>query len=150
MGDVLRFNARDPYSNFYPRRIKLDGKWYATVEHYFQACKAANRADHERVRSTDTPAAARRLGRRIKLRKDWESIKEAVMHRGVLAKFEQHADLRQALLETTPRPLVEYAPWDSYWGDGGDGRGQNRLGKILMQVRECFLNQLRRSSHERA
>ena len=80
---------------------------------------------------------AKRLGRSHKqpLRKDWESVKDAVMREAVLAKFEQHEDLRAILLGTGDALLVEHTANDSYWGDGGDGSGLNRLGHILMQVR---------------
>ena len=74
--------------------------------------------------------------RKKKLRRDWESVKDNVMREAVMAKFSQHPDLAGLLLATGTARLVEHTQNDSYWGDGGDGRGQNKLGKILMQVRE--------------
>ena len=81
---------------------------------------------------------AARMGRSRKrpLRKDWESAKDAIMHEAVLAKFTQHDDLREILLNTGDAEIVEHTANDRYWGDGGDGRGKNMLGKILMRVRE--------------
>lgn len=58
------------------------------------------------------------------------------MEEAVLAKFTQHDDLRQQLLSTGDTELIEHTRNDSYWGDGGNGRGQNWLGKILMRVRQ--------------
>ncbi len=58
------------------------------------------------------------------------------MHEAVLAKFNQHADLRETLLATGNSTIVEHTVKDAYWGDGGDGSGKNRLGEILMRVRE--------------
>jgi ribA/ribD-fused uncharacterized protein len=58
------------------------------------------------------------------------------MLEAVRAKFTQHDDLKEILLGTGDAKLVEHTEWDSYWGDGGDGSGKNRLGHILMQVRE--------------
>jgi ribA/ribD-fused uncharacterized protein len=58
------------------------------------------------------------------------------MRDAVLAKFSQHADLKEILLSTADAKLVEHTFNDSYWGDGGDGSGQNKLGQILMSVRE--------------
>jgi ribA/ribD-fused uncharacterized protein len=81
---------------------------------------------------------AARMGRSHKrpLRKDWENVKDRIMHEAVLAKFSQHADLREMLLGTGDAKIVEHTENDSYWGDGGDGKGKNMLGQILMKVRE--------------
>jgi ribA/ribD-fused uncharacterized protein len=65
------------------------------------------------------------------------------MRRGVRRKFETHADLRAMLLDTGDEELVEASPIDFYWGAGGDGSGQNRLGVILMELRAS----LRASPH---
>lgn len=74
--------------------------------------------------------------RKLPLRRDWESVKDQVMLEVVRAKFTQHEDLKAILLATGDAKLVEHTANDSYWGDGGDGSGKNRLGQILMQVRE--------------
>ena len=81
---------------------------------------------------------AKKLGRTktLRLRRDWEHVKEGVMHDAVLAKFTQYPDLRGLLLDTGEDEIVEHAPSDAYWGDGGDGHGRNELGRILEQVRE--------------
>jgi hypothetical protein len=90
------------------------------------------------IRKATSPTIAARLGRSRKqpLRKDWEHVKEDVMYRAVLAKFTQNDDLRAILLDTGEALLVEHTANDAYWGDGGDGSGRNRLGHILMRVRE--------------
>jgi len=74
--------------------------------------------------------------RKRPLRRDWEKVKDNIMREAVLAKFTQHEDLRAILLGTGDARLVEHTVNDSYWGDGGDGSGRNRLGEILMSVRE--------------
>ena len=58
------------------------------------------------------------------------------MYVALYAKFTQHEHLRKLLLETGDRKLIEHTSRDSYWGDGGDGSGQNKLGKLLMKLRE--------------
>jgi ribA/ribD-fused uncharacterized protein len=58
------------------------------------------------------------------------------MREAVLAKFTQNADLRAVLLATGDADLVEHTSNDDYWGDGGDGHGKNKLGRILMSVRD--------------
>ena len=81
------------------------------------------------------PSEAKRLGRRVRLRSDWEQVKYDVMLDVVRAKFNQHPDLAQKLLATGDEELVEGNDWgDTYWGVC-NGRGKNMLGKILMRVR---------------
>lgn len=125
-------------SNFAPYPVNLKGKTWPTSEHYFQAQKFAG-TEHEReIRMAKTPKRAAQLGRdRGKpLRRDWERVKDSVMRDAVLAKFEQHPDIRQQLIATGEATLVEHTANDDYWGDGGDGHGKNMLGRILMEVRE--------------
>jgi ribA/ribD-fused uncharacterized protein len=126
------------FSNFAPYPILVDGKQWPTSEHYFQAQKFTDPQHQERIRRAQSPMIAARLGRSRKtpIRRDWESIKVAVMRATVRAKFAQHADARQALLATGDATIVEHTENDSYWGDGGDGSGKNMLGRILMDVRE--------------
>lgn len=126
------------FSNFAASPILVEGKRYPTTEHYFQAQKFAGTDYAETIRRAKTPLRAARLGRsrRERLRSDWESVKRAVMERALLAKFTQHADLRALLLSTGEARLVEHTATDAYWGDGGDGRGQNWLGRLLVRLRE--------------
>jgi N-glycosidase YbiA len=126
------------FSNFSPHPIRIKGKLCPTSEHYFQAQKFAGTTDEEEVGLAKSPMVAARMGRSRKrpLRKDWESVKDSIMHEAVLTKFNQHAVLREILLGTGDATIVEHTENDRYWGDGGDGSGQNKLGQILMQVRE--------------
>jgi ribA/ribD-fused uncharacterized protein len=64
-----------------------------------------------------------------------EQVKEAVMMTALRAKFTQHAKLKRLLLSTGDKILIEHTTNDSYWGDGGDGSGKNRLGHLLMELR---------------
>lgn len=132
------------FSNFAAYTIELDGKVWPTSEHYFQAQKFAGTEFEEEIRRVKSPMIAARMGRDRSrpLRADWERVKNEVMRRAVLAKFTQHAELRDTLLETGDAMLVEHTRNDSYWGDGGDGRGRNMLGQILVSIRE----ELRRGS----
>ncbi len=76
--------------------------------------------------------------RKHPLRKDWEQVKDEIMQQAVLQKFRTHADIREILLATGDELIVENAPIDYYWGCGKDGSGKNRLGEILMAVREIL------------
>lgn len=126
------------FSNFARFPIRLHGKSWPTSEHYFQAQKYAGTPREEEIRCARTPSEAARLGRdrKVKLRPDWESVKDQVMREAVLAKFTQHPELRELLLSTEDATLVEHTEKDSYWGDGGDGSGRNMLGRLLMSIRE--------------
>ena len=128
------------FSNFSRHSIFLRGKRWRTSEHFFQAMKFQGTEHEEKVRLCKTPSQAADMGRsrKLPLRRDWESVKDQVMLEAVRAKFTQHDDLRAALLATGDAVIVEHTENDSYWGDGGDGSGKNRLGQILMQVRELL------------
>ena len=125
------------FSNFYPAIIEINGRQYATVEHYFQACKAQNHKSHEQIRRAVSAARAKQLGRQVELRRDWEQVKIEVMRQALLAKFTQYEDLRQLLLSTGDRVIHEDSPTDAVWGWMG-GRGQDLLGKLMMQVRTAL------------
>jgi len=122
-------------SNFYPAEVHLDGLEYPTVEHAFQAAKSVSLQHRERVQSASTPGKAKRLGRGVKLRHDWEDVKVAIMGDLLRSKFTYHEDLGVKLLATGDAHLVEGNDWgDTFWGVC-NGVGENWLGQLLMQVR---------------
>lgn len=126
------------FSNFAPFPIKLKGKTWPTTEHYYQAQKFKGTPQEQKIRKANTPVLATQMGRnrKLKLRPDWEKVKDSVMYDAIKAKFTQHQELKALLLATGDATLIEHTENDSYWGDGGNGKGQNKLGRILMQVRE--------------
>lgn len=128
------------FSNFAPYPIQLDGMQWPSSEHYFQAHKFEDAHYRQKIRSTHSAWEAARLGRdrKQKLRRDWESVKVGIMKKAVAAKFSQHPALKALLLSTGDAKLVEHTDNDTYWGDGGDGKGQNMLGQTLMQVRQAL------------
>lgn len=134
-------NKYGEFSNFALYPIKLKGKIWATSEHYFQAQKFKGTPHESKIRKARTPMLAAQLGRsrKVKLRRDWEKVKDAVMYEAVKAKFVQHKNLKELLLSTGNSKLIEHTVNDDYWGDGGNGKGQNKLGKILMQIRKELL-----------
>jgi hypothetical protein len=141
---IYFYSTRDKYgcfSNFSPHGFELDGVWWFTSEHYFQAQKFAGTPHAEQIRQVKTPKDAARMGRERSrpLRPDWEQVKDDIMRKAVLRKFETHADIREVLLSTGNELIVENAPGDYYWGCGADGSGKNRLGQILMEVREILI-----------
>lgn len=82
---------------------------------------------------------------KVLLRLDWDIVKDDIMYESVLQKFLQNYDLQKFLLETNETRLVEHTHRDSYWADGGDGSGKNKLGEILMRVR----HEIRNRNHQK-
>jgi ribA/ribD-fused uncharacterized protein len=126
------------FSNFALYSIRLKGKTWPTVEHYFQAQKFAGTPHEQTIRKAKTPMKAAELGRsrKHKIRKNWDKMRDNVMYDALYAKFTQYAELRALLLSTGDAALIEASPNDRYWGEGGDRKGTNRLGKLLVKLRE--------------
>jgi len=138
-------------SNFYPSEITHEGIVYPTNEHYYVAMKInepqyitidgeLKNLDIKRSRvyvsKIKTAGDVKRLGRKLKVRDDWDDVKLSVMEYGVRQKFNKHEDLKNMLLDTGDEELIEGNWWgDTYWGVC-NGKGENHLGKILMRVRE--------------
>lgn len=122
-------------SNFFPvDPSTLFG--YPTVEHYYQAQKTRDYKQSTAIKNAKTPGQAKRMGKKVDIRDDWEQIKQRVMFDGVLLKFMFNHDLGDMLIATGDRDIVEINTWgDRYWGIC-EGTGENHLGKILMQVRQ--------------
>jgi N-glycosidase YbiA len=141
------YRASDAYgcfSNFSAHGFELDNLWWPTSEHYFQAQKFIGSSQFELVRLAPSPKEAADLGRdrTFPLRSDWNTVKDDLMARAVLRKFKIHPDIRRILIETGTEDIVEDAPGDYYWGCGVDRTGQNKLGLILMAVREQLRQRL--------
>lgn len=110
-----------------------------SVEHHYQAAKADNYDDFILIMEAETPAQAKKLGKTIRVRGDWEQVKLIVMEQCIRDKFTYNSELRKKLLETRGMMLVEGNWWgDRFWGVC-EGEGENHLGKILMKLRDDFL-----------
>lgn len=127
-------------SNFYNTPISYNGLLFSNSEAAFQAQKTLD--INERKKFTEYNAGkSKREGKRINLREDWEKVKEQVMYEIVYAKFSQNEDIKEKLLATNEEHIEEGNTWgDKIWGTV-DGIGENRLGKILMRVREELRNE---------
>lgn len=142
---IYFYKINDEYgflSNFAHYGFELDGKWWMTSEHYFQAQKFHGTVYEEMIRMLDSPKKAAEMGRNCNLpiRADWEEIKDDVMRKAVLAKFIQNKDIKKLLLTTKNSIIIEKTINDYYWGCGKNGDGKNRLGEILMETRDKLCN----------
>lgn len=125
----------DFLSNFYRSTIWIDGQSWPTIEHAYQAHKTLDLKERETIRNAKDPAIAKRLGRGVTLRGDWDAVKVDLMRSFVRKKFESPF-LADLLAKTGDLELVHTNSWnDRVWGVCR-GTGQNLLGKILMEVRE--------------
>jgi ribA/ribD-fused uncharacterized protein len=122
-------------SNFYPCEIFFEGCYYRSVEYAYQAAKTLVQEERDKIRVAKTPGEAKRLGRKVTLQVGWDAMRVAVMRELLQKKFSDNV-LKAMLLETGDAGLVE----GNYWGDTFygvcKGRGENNLGKLLMEIRK--------------
>lgn len=147
MAQSLFFNSYSEHplnklSNFWPVKFIYKGLVYKSAEHAYQAAKCVLPDEAAKIRNSDTAADAKKLGKKVSLRHDWNEIKLQVMKEILRCKFYQNQDLRKILLDTGEATLIHKAPWDGFWGDGKDGSGENRLGEQLMEIRSEFHEQI--------
>ena len=169
MIDLFR-NTYSWLSNFYFSPVKYEGVWFPCSENAFQAKKSSHLSNEEIARyigaenmvkyqlsldmknlgyyyfSKIKPSEAKKMGKTIPARPDWETIKVDVMKDIIRLKFTQSSKLKTRLLETGDEEIVEGNLWhDNFWGHCNcqkcrSIKGTNMLGKILMEVREELKN----------
>ncbi len=132
-------------SNFYWVDVEMFGETYPSVEHAFQAAKMEDPERRGGIRIAMTPGDAKRMGRNLPLRPDWEEIKLLVMEELLRRKFAQFDKfdsrgtgelLLTRLVNTRPHRLIEGNTWgDTFWGEC-NGYGLNYLGYLLEKIRE--------------
>lgn len=154
-------NPYGVFCNYRVTPIVIDGKEYKSVEHYYQSQKfhGTNENYEEKVRQAVTPHQSKVLGtmyvskngyawrmalnptiqealnQGVKIRSDWESVKEDVMMKALRVKFSTYPKYAHLLLSTGDKTIEENSPIDSIWGIGQDGLGMNKLGNLLMKLR---------------
>jgi ribA/ribD-fused uncharacterized protein len=139
---ILKFSGEYRWlSNFWPCEVEMFGTWYPSAEHAYQASKCLNIVDRMRfTQKSMKPGEAKRLGQLVERRPDFEERKLWLMKRVLEQKFDPNVnpELTRKLLATENRPLIEGNHWgDVFWGVC-KGRGENRLGQLLMEVRQFY------------
>ncbi|MGN0650661.1 MAG: NADAR family protein [Oscillospiraceae bacterium] len=158
-GHNQRSNSPDKscLSQWFDCRFTADGREYNTAEQYMMAHKAMLFGDDEvldEILRADNPALYKKLGRKIRGFDEeiWKKHRTEIVIEGNMAKFSQNEHLKQFLLESSPKVLVEASPYDSIWGIGiaadmpdaqkpDKWRGSNLLGFCLMEVRDRLMNE---------
>lgn len=129
-------------SNFHVVQIPYKGLVYPSTEAAYMSGKTDNLLTKTALANSKTPSDAKRIGRALELREDWNDIRIQVMEEVNLIKYTQDTleskQLREMLLVTNPCTLVEANWWnDTFWGEC-NGVGENNLGKTLMRIRDTL------------
>jgi len=136
---IDRFRGRYRFlSNFWYVDVRHSGVVYPSIEHAYQAAKTILPLERKRILECNKPGTAKRLGRQLTLRSNWESIKVNVMKELLRQKFStiKHPSLAKRLITTGNADLVEGNTWgDEFWGRY-NGKGENMLGRLLMKIRQ--------------
>jgi len=136
----------EKFSNFYPVVIHFEGINFPSVEHAFVAAKSTDIFFRKRIAELPSEQAgkAKRMGRKTKLRIDWDIVKIAYMKKFLMQKF-MYDEFRTLLLSTGDAQIIEGNYWhDNYWGDCfcpkcQDIKGKNNLGKLIMKIRSIIV-----------
>lgn len=146
---ICFYNTNELYyelTNFYPSPITINSITYLTVEHYFQSQKFSDINIQKQISMSNTPRDAFNLAQNYakqnpqSVYSDWHSSRKfRIMKEALIQKFSQNPTLRKLLINTGNKVLVEHTDKDTEWGDGGDGSGNNNLGKLLVEVRQGIL-----------
>lgn len=154
-GDVFAFFGENcPLSNFHPAPFKTEGHTFRHVEEYLffkKAEYAGDDASKKKILAASTPADCKQIGKGIRVDKTQWSPKEiTIMTTALREKFSQNSDLRDFLLATEEKRLLEASPWDRFWGIGAGLKevassdpmkqwpGSNKLGLLLMDLRKML------------
>lgn len=149
LGAISFFSTKDPYgefSNWYRSTFEYGSYIFVNSEQFFMWQKALLFGDKEiadTIVCTVDPKEIKALGRRVKNfnQRLWDSVKYDLMYLANYLKYSQNDELKQKLIDTKGRHIEEASPYDEIWGIGKHGKGQNLLGKVLMELRDYFINE---------
>ncbi|NBO60468.1 MAG: NADAR family protein [Flavobacteriia bacterium] len=138
--NAAKFEAYKEFDNRFPIQFTVDGVNWPSVEHYYQAMKFPELPEfQEQIRLAPSAATAAKLGKTKDpskpIRGDWKEKRESILQTALVAKFDQNPALDKMLIDTYPRPLVFADANDAFWGYGRTKMGQNKLGTLLMNLR---------------
>lgn len=156
MNDTGVYFVSGYLSQWHIAPMVIDGITFNCCEKRMMYMKAIKFNDEVRanlILESDEPKEIKKLGREVINFNDeeWDAVADNVVFNANLAKFSQNEDLLKLLLDTGDRIIVECAPYDCRWGNGlnitdtlktppDEWKGSNRLGKVLMSVRDALKN----------
>lgn len=139
---IYFYDKNKPYyqfTNFWVAPFTIRNMTYQSVEHFYQASKFdGNNYIRQQICNSLTPSDARRLAKANQqfIRNSFWAEQDDIMYQAIYSKFALYVDLRNLLISTGNCTLFEDSPTDDYWGIGQNRTGQNKLGEILMRVRD--------------
>jgi len=141
-------------SQWHPSEFAVDNRTFNSAEQYMMACKAQLFGDETKLKAimeSDSPKVQKAIGRTVENfdPKIWDTVSQLVVFKANIAKFTQNPDMRDFLLSTDDKIIVEASPYDKIWGvamgeddpdicDPQKWRGRNLLGVVCMEVREAL------------
>jgi ribA/ribD-fused uncharacterized protein len=130
-----------PLSNFAAFTVEAFGRVWPTGEHAYQAQSFLPGKLQEKVALAKSAHEARMIGQEFKSdrRPDWATYKVEVIEVVFRAKLSQHPYVKEKLLASAGREIIKNVPDDSFWGWGPDQKGENRMGKLWMSLRDELL-----------
>jgi ribA/ribD-fused uncharacterized protein len=136
-------HAFDPLNNWSANAVSIWGETFPNVEHGYHYKKFIETVPEvaKEILVAPSPWAAMQVERKYKekRRSDWQEVKVDIMTELIRAKVSQNQDVKECLLKTGSKKIIENSPWDKFWGVGEDKSGLNKMGEILMKVREEIL-----------
>ena len=141
MAKIVSFTGPNFFlSNFYPCEVGFEGRVYKSSEHAYMAAKTTDENIRAYIAAQSTPSSAKKVGRSIPLRENWNDTRVHYMRIILENKFGDY-ELRDKLDSTKGCELIEGNTWgDTFWGQCPLGKGHNNLGKLLMQIRDDITN----------
>lgn len=133
---ILQFQGENRWlSNFWPCTVDLDGMIFSSTEAAYVAAKTKCMDTRRKIQALEKPGDAKKLGRSLHLREDWDDVKLDVMRGLLRQKFAHGTALGNKLIATGDCLIVEGNTWgDTFWGVCR-GRGENHLGRLIMEIR---------------
>ncbi len=126
------------FDNFSAHTVEIWGRTFPTSEHAYQWKKFEFTEPElaDKILNARSTVLVKQLAHSTRNRDpEWKKKDLGIMHEIISAKAAQHVDVKKLLLSTESKNIIENSPYDSFWGCGPDGKGQNNLGKIWMKVR---------------
>lgn len=146
---IYFYSGSDEYSefsNFSNFGFTEKGKDYKTMEHYFHSKKSMDYEYAEFIRTAPRAIDAYRRGKSkdFPIWPDWDRMQLHVMRKGLKLKFDQNPHLKRMLINTGDRPIIHETKSHYFWGQDLKGKGENMLGKMMMELREKYKNEMKR------
>ena len=138
---ISRFTGKYAFldNSFVGHEFTYEGNKFNSAEAAYQSAKCLDLRNRYRFTKMN-PANAHKVGQLVRIRPDWEMVKDKVMEDVIWAKFAGDKGLSTRLIATNPAILINGTDSDTYWGMG-ENQGENKLGKILTKVRDKLIGQ---------